>query len=393
MRTFSALLALTLAVGCSGNKGKDQNPDSGSTVTIPSIEFTDSVSATGVSGNVDADTIKAHQATNVVLGAMGLAAADEAVREKMVEHSDGARSSHCWAGPLIPQSTFTLDYTACDDAGIAGGMVFNLDPLGPIGLDFRNLVFNDDRTMNGAVGLDKTGADLVRWKTYDTIGDTPTPGMRDPINIELGGQDFEITYDGGTFLRELNTNLAVWGVFEVTPYGGEARTVLVGGTDPVALDSNMEPGEPASLPFSYLTCRCPTSGLMAMDLEFNASEISIDIDDLKTSDDGVDDPELTIEVSATASGPVEARYAGCGEYDVVFDGSAGLTFDVSGDEIQAGIQRLCDTAVISDSSRCTGLIQAASSLDTVSVTVGPNRLANAVATRAGVEFDTSYCNP
>lgn len=394
MRTFSALLAMTLVVGCSGKKGKDSGGDSGNTATIPQIEFNSSVSAKGVSGNLDAETILAHKSTHVVLGAMGLAAADEAVREKLVEHSDGQRTSHCWSGPLIPQSTFTLDYTNCDDAGIAGGMVFNLDPLGPIGLDFRNLVLNDDRIMNGAVGLDHTGADLNRWKAYDTFGDTPTQAIREPINLEIQGQDVEVTLNGGSFLRQVNQNLAVWGVFDITPYGGETTQVLVGGTDAAALDSSSEPADPASLPWSYLTCRCPTAGLMAMDVGFGITEITIDLDDLKASDDGVDDPEMTVEVSATASGPLEARYVTCGEYDITFDGGAGVDFEVSKDELRAGIQSLCDTAVIGDSNRCTALIRAADSLGgPVAVNVGANRLATAVGTRAAVEFDTSYCNP
>lgn len=391
MRTTTALMAAVLVAGC--GKGTGKGGDSTSTTPVPQITFGDRVSASAIAGEMSSDTELAQAAANTTLGAVGLAFADDSVRSKMLEHVDGNRDSHCWVGPLFPLSQFTLDYTPCEDAGIRGGLIFNEDPLGPVSMNFQGLTFSDSRTVNGAMGFDATGAGQSRWTLYDTVHEQPTPANRSPFDLELDGRAGTLTFDGGAFMRSVNQNTALWGELQFTPYGGAATTILVGGSDAAALRTPSEPAEPASVSFGYLTCRCPTSGLLVMDVGLSVSEITFDLDDLKVEEDGVDDPEASVTVSASTGGPAEIRYVGCGEYETTFTGDTTLEVTLTSSDLRAAVQHLCDTAVITDTSRCNALLMAADATSEVVVEVGTNKIGNAITDEVAVGFDTAYCRP
>lgn len=392
MRITTALIAAVFVAACGKGNGKGGDTSTG-VPEIPEIHFGDRVSASSIAGELSSETELAQKAVNTTLGAVGLAFADESVRGKMLGHVDGNRSSHCWNGPLFPLSTFTLDYTPCEDAGIRGGMIFNEDPLGPVSMNFQGLTFSETRTMSGAMGFDATGAGLSRWTLYDTVHDQPIPANRSPFSLELDGRQGSLVYDGGAFMRSVNQNTAMWGVLQYTPYGGAATEILVGGSDATALRGPSEPAEPASLSFGYLTCRCPTAGLLVMDVAIDVSELRFDLDDLKLEDDGVDDPEVKVDATSVASGATEIRYVDCGAYEATFTGDTTLEVSLGSTELRAAVQHLCDTAVITDSARCNALLMAADEVSEVVVEVGTNKIGNAISDEVAVGFDTAYCRP
>lgn len=394
MRAFTAVLALAFVAGCGKGGKSDDTGTGGGTNKIPEIEFGDAANAKAVRGSITDDAVTAQAATNLLLGAIGLAFSDHAVQEKMGDHVDPNRDHNCWTSPDFPLSTFTLDYTDClDDFGISGGLIFNDDPLGPNSFDFKTITFNDTRTINGGVGFDATGASNLHWTVYDTVAAAPTPDTRVPLDVTIDGREGTITYDGGGFMRLLNANYAAWGVIEWTPYGGNPATVLVGSTNAAELTLPDEPAEPASLSNAYETCRCPTNGLMSLEVGYELEEVDVDLDDLKTTDDGVDDPEVVLFVSGGTSGQIEARNTACGEWENTYMGTDEVQVEVSSDDLQDAIQLLCDTAVITDGARCTGLRQAAANISSITVTVGTNRLATAIEQETNVSFDTAYCRP
>ncbi len=392
MRVSVAVLAAAVAAGCGkGGSGEDSGTGTGGT-TAPSLSFKAQVNSKAVSGGVTAAGVDAQRATNLLMGAIGLAFADGRVRAGLAGIADPG-TQVCWYGPGIPQSYFTLDYTPCEDQGISGGLIFNDDPLGPVGLDFKNVGFGGTRHIDGAVGLDDTGAENLHWAAYDTDGDQPVSTNRIPFDVTVDGVEGTLTFDGGVFLRALNNNTAAWGVVQFQPYGGDPVQVLVGGTDAAALTGAQEAPEPASLTWAYESCRCPTVGLYAMELTYEVREVDFDLDDLLEGDDAVDDPVVTLQAGGEVSGPVEARMTDCGEWDIAFTGEATLDVPVSSDELKDAIQNLCDTAVIADGERCTALLLAADKVSEVTVQVGANRLANAIANDAAIDFDNAYCRP
>ena len=65
---------------------------------------------------------------------------------------------------------------------------------------------------------------------------------------------------------------------------------------------------------------------------------------------------------------------------------------VDSDDLSTAIQNLCDAALITEPGRCTALLQAAATVGSVDVSVGENKLQNAIGTSVAVELDNSFCH-
>lgn len=184
----------------------------------------------------------------------------------------------------------------------------------------------------------------------------------------------------------------MWGKVEVEQYGVLNETVLVGSTDEAEVLDTVKPAEPAYRSLDFTTCRCPVAGLMVQNLVMEISEVDIDLDDLSSEDDGVDDPEVTVAVDGMASSMAEIRFTGCGEYETTVASDAGVEFEISGSILEERIQALCDSAVIDDTQRCLALKKAATEAGVVVVEVTANKIDGGLENGVGRDFDTSWCS-
>lgn len=397
MRTTVCMTLAGLWLGACGGATDDdtgsttQTGTSAGTAVLPEIAFDAVAKAKSVDADLTSGTVATHQAVNLFLSSATLVASDPGVQNRMAGGQANVSSYPCWVAPTNPLSQFTIVYTEnCLSEGLSGSVFYNEDPLGATAWNFGNLSFDVTRKITGAIGFQEVAT--KRWKTYDTLYDQPIPDNRAPVFAEIDGDEYAIRYEGGTSMATLQLGeWNVWGKVDVELYGVLNQTVLVGTADETEALGTTKPAEAAYRSLDFLSCRCPVSGLMVQDLELVVSEVTIDLDDLSSEDDGIDDPEVSLAVDGGALSSAEIRMTGCGVYETTVAVDSGVTYEVSGALLEERIQALCDSAVIDDTQRCLALKSAATDAGVIAVEVTANKLGSAMESGVNRDFDASWC--
>ncbi|MEZ4237673.1 MAG: hypothetical protein R3F59_16300 [Myxococcota bacterium] len=402
MRALVALAIITAATACNGDKdGTSQPTDSGTSDQPIVFELKSSTTATSFEAGVVPLALQAHQVSSMLVASTALVVADEKVQDRLNTDGGGdlrrAAPLRCWNRPDYPMFSFTLDYTGCAGYGISGGVFVNDHPAGPLLFDFNNLAFQPDgqvREIGGVLGLDTIGAypEPLYWQTYDTDQTEPGPDNRIPVTVSLDGQRFGVSYSGGAAVDFLGQTWSMWGVATITGLNDESLTVVQGAR----LPEEVAPDEPTGddvlkSPLNWLECRCPTSGLEALDMPLHFEQVSIDIDDLEVEPDDVDDPVVDVPVDYELAGQGVLTHTGCGEYDVDYQSEA-ATIPVPLDQLVGSISFLCSTHVIDDERRCAALIAAAAGIGgDLQVAISPEEAQGIARSAVDSDFDTTWC--
>jgi hypothetical protein len=348
--------------------------------------------------------VQAHRASSALLSAISVAAADPKVQDRLQSNGGGTRAADfrtgsldCWSRPEFPMFSFTLDYTDCQAYGMQGGIFVEDHPSGPLLFSFLNWQVTD-RTVGGTLAFDVRDAypEPMFWQLYPTDGDNPGLDNIVPIGLTVKDESarlsFASDYRGGASVDFLNQEISVWGVLTTGPADAPI-TVVHGGVKPgdVPPDDPRD-ADPLQTPLNWLSCRCPTAGTSTYDMPLHFSEVVIDIDDLESDPDDVDDPDLIVPVDFDLAGKGTLTHTGCGEYDVAYDAEQAV-IELPMEQLLGVLTFACQTLVINDPVRCQALIDATRELETLEVEIPPAD-ANATATAAvQSDFDTTYCRP
>lgn len=389
-----------LLTACSG----DPNPDKGATAdTAPpplSFTFKTQVPASELSAEIADSAVKAHQASNLLLSAQRLLAADEKVQDELRSYGgdgDVPRGAfQCWTRPQFPRWTFTLAYgDSCAQFDLEGAAGIERHPTQQLLYNFQNFSVKG-REMSGTLALNTLGrAKNVPYSfvLYDTELDNPGIETRTEIGVTLGpGNRAGITFDGGAAVNFTNQTWSVWGTSRIS--GSEDPITVVHGArtaEEVAPDSPTGANVVRSS-LDWLECRCPTQGLASQEMALEITSVMIDIDDLQEERDGVNDPVLEIDVEQRIEGRAIFNYTGCGEFELEYE-TEPLQITLDKQLVFAELQFVCDTRTINDPERCAALQQALlrNSEDLV-VDITTEDLVATAQDAALVQLDTSWCS-
>jgi hypothetical protein len=395
MRPLIGALAVLVACNGDGNKDNTDDTDTGGTSGPPSFEFRTDVPAKEYVAEIDPAAIQAHQAVSMLTAATGVVVADEKVQDRLNTNGGGSllrQYLECWSRPEFPMFSFAIDYSNCGAYQMGGGVFVNDHPSGPLLFEFSNFAIQE-RQIGGVLALDTRDAfpSPLYWQAYDTDADSPGPDNRVQMGVQLDGQLKGLSLDGGASVDFLNQQWAMWGV--ATLSGDPPLTVVLGGTDPADVAPDDPPGaDSLKASLNWLECRCPTEGVSAYDMPLLLTQVVLDIDDLESEPDDVDDPDLEIPVAVEVQGRSVLEHTGCGEYDVSYSSEA-ATIPIPKDQIIGRISFACDTLTIDDPERCQALIRAAVAIEgeTLDVQITQEDLDATAREAVDRDFDTTWC--
>ncbi len=389
------LLAFSIGLtGCGGDKDGPGTIDTDPPTPPPNFTLKPVVSATGFTAALPPEAIEAQQVVNTFTSTVSTVVADEKVQDRLNSNGGGDFRYgllDCWTRPDNPMFSFSIDYTGCSSFEMGGGVYVADHPSGPVLFEFLNFQLSD-RTIGGTMALDTRDAfnSPLFWQVYNT--DSTSPGLENPVQIgvTLDGSNRGLAYVGGASIDFLNQEWAIWG--EATISGGDAPvTVIHGGRAPGDVDPDDPPGSDAlKSSLNWLECRCPTSGLSTYEMEVDFTEVTVDIDDMETEPDGVDDPEIAIPVEHSVPGTAFVTHIGCGEYDVEFEAEATSVL-LEKNRLLGAITHQCDILVINDAARCLALINAVNELGDMQVEVSQEEITSTAKLAVENGFDTLWC--
>ena len=402
---MKVLVALLVAsVGCNG---KDDNPtqlnETGGPTGPVFFDLKATTTAKGFEAEVVPEAIKAHQISSTLLASTSLVVADQKVQDRLNTNGGGgellrAAPLQCWYRPQYPMFSFAIDYTGCEaQYGISGGVFVNDHPSGPLLFEFNNFQIQADATVReigGVLALDTRNAfpEPLYWNAYNTDGDNP--GLKNPVQLGIGldRETFGLSYSAGASVDFLNQEWAMWGVATIG-VGKESITVVHGGRVP----EDVSPSEPTGTDvlkssLNWLDCRCPTSGVQALDMPLRFSSVTVDVDDLEVEPDGIDDPDVQIPVDYELFGQGVLTHTGCGTYDVEYQTQA-VEIPVPVNQLVGAVSFLCATFEIADEQRCGALVAAAGGLgEDLKVQVSQEEATAVALAAVEADFDTTWCN-
>jgi hypothetical protein len=404
MRALPMVLPMAMAMitACNGEKDGTVDPtDSGLPPGPVSFDLRTSTTATSFEAGVVDAALRAHKASSMLLASAALVVADEKVQDRL--NTDGGGSYlrgaplQCWERPAYPMFSFVLNYTTalCESNGISGGVFVNDHPSGPLLFEFNNLAIedgSDPREIGGVLALDTRDAfpEPLYWQAYDTDSTNPGVDNRIPLGVEIERTLHGISYTGGASIDFLGQTWSMWGVATVT-VDNEQLTVVHGARTP----EEVAPDEPTGAdvlktPLNWLECRCPTSGVQALDMPLQFTSVTIDIDDLEVEPDAIDDPEVTVPVDHQLFGQGVLEHTGCGTYDVDYQTEA-VELPVPTEQLVGAISFLCATATIPE-QRCSALVAAAANLEgDLRVEITREQATSVALQAVENDFDTTWC--
>jgi len=402
---------VALLGACNGDGGSDK-PSLTDTGAPPlSFTFDTVVPVVELDAEISEAAVRAHQASNLLLGAQRLLAADEKVQDELRSYGDSGEAERgafqCWTRPQFPRWTFTVAYEeACGEFDLEGAAGIERHPTQQLLFNFQNFSIND-REMSGTLALNTLGrAKNVPFSfiQYDTQLDNPGLDAREGIGVTVApGVRPGITFDGGSAVSFANQTWSVWGTSRVAGLD-EPITVVHGARTPEEVAPDLPTGvDVLRSSLDWLECRCPTSGLASQEMPLELTEVTIDIDDLEDEPDNIDDPTLTVPVDLTVDGEtgeaqpfrIDGRgilsYEGCGEYGVEYEAEP-LQITLDKQLVFAELQFVCDTRTIDDPERCAALQQALlRTADDIKVDVTAEDLLGAATRAVELQFDTTWC--
>lgn len=400
-----ALAPLWIALG-SGCPHKDDTSDKPTDTAGPPgpafFVFNPSVAATGYAATVAPEAIDVHRASSMLLASTGVVVADEKVQDRLTVDGAGgvdfrANALRCWERPEFPMFSFSIDYTGCSAYNMAGGVFVTDHASGPLLFvfeDFNIAKGSTDRTVGGTLALDTRGAypQPLYWQAYNT--DQSNPSLDNPVQI---GVDIDrslhgLSYSGGMSIDYDQQEWSTWGIATIG-VGEDALTVVHGGR----LPDDVAPDEPSGAdvlktPLNWLSCRCPTSGIEALDMPLEFTSVTVDVDDLEDVPDDIDDPEMSIPVSFELFGQGVLTHTGCGAYDVEYQTQA-VEIPLSVDQLVGSVSYLCATFAVPDQQRCAAMVAAAANLGgDLKVQISQEDATATALAAVQADFDTSWCS-
>ncbi|MBX2802295.1 MAG: hypothetical protein KTR31_31735 [Myxococcales bacterium] len=395
MRHVSSFALLGLLAACSGNT---TNPTD-TVVTEPeplAFDFKTTIPATEFTASVSPTTLEAHQISNMLFASMGVLSSDEKVQDLYNANGGGKYRSvlQCWQRPQFPRWSFDIQFDTCDSFQMDGAVNVNNHPSGILLFNFSNFRISG-REMGGTLAFDTTGAfpDSLYWNTYNTTPENPgqADDSRVPIGVTIDGIRKGITYDGGANVSFLNQELSMWGTATIE---GEDDTITFvhGSADENEVAPDDPPGASAlRKSLNWLDCRCPTSGVSAVDMPLEVTEVLVDIDDMEVDPDEVDDIAIDIPVTHTIEGRAVLDHTGCGEYGVTYTSDA-TSMSIDRNLLLGRLTFLCDTNTIDDDERCAALFRAATRLpEQFEVEITQMDLNQTARNAVDNDFDVGWC--
>lgn len=404
-RLLRAVAPLWIA-GVSGCPHKDDTGDTPSDTSGPPgptfFVFKPTVSATDYLATVAPEAIDVHRASSMLLASTAVVVADTKVQDRLTVDGAGgvdfrADALRCWERPEFPMFSFSIDYTACSAYGMSGGVFVTDHASGPLLFVFEDFDIakgSTERTIGGTLALDTRGAypQPLYWQGYNT--DQANPGLENPvqIGIDIDRSLHGLSYSGGMSIDFPTQKWSTWGVATIG-VGEDALTVVHGGR----LPDDVAPDEPSGAdvlktPLNWLECRCPTSGIEALDMPLEFTQVTIDVDDLEDVPDDVDDPEMTIPVSFELFGQGVLTHTGCGTYDVEYQTQA-VEIPLTVDQLVGSVSYLCATFAVPDEQRCAAMVAAAASLgQDLQVQISQEAATATALAAVEADFDTSWCS-
>ena len=410
MHRVRHLVLFVALAGCKGDNGDDPDADTDTGDGGPaSFEFRSSVTAVEYAALVAPEAIAAHRASSMMLASTAIVVADEKVQDRL--NTDGAGSSEterggdawrpgaldCWVRPQFPMFSFTIDYTPCEDTYfMSGGVFVNDHPSGPLLFEYNNFQIQGPGTLReigGVLALDTRGAfpEPLYWEIYNTDSDNPAPDNLVPLGIEIDRVLYGVSYTGGASVDFLNQQWSMWGVATIGPEENP-YTVVHGGRVP----EDVSPDDPSGAdvlktPLNWLECRCPTSGVSALDMPLEIATVTVDIDDLEAEPDDIDDPTMAIPVNFELSGQAVLTAKGCGEYDVEYQ-TQDVAIPVTRDQLVGALSFQCATFAVEGELRCQAMVAAANQLEgDLTIEVRPEDATATALDAVEQDFDTSWC--
>lgn len=383
---------VALLSACSGTDDPDGTVDTGE--PAPFFTFKSDVPVTRLTAEIREDAVQAHQATNTLLAATRLLAADEKVQDELRAYGNGGfrGAFQCWERPQFPRWTFTLAFAeACAQFDLSGAAGIERHSTQRLLFNFQDFTING-RELGGTLGLDTDGAfdEPQFFVAYATDADNPDDEVPVGVTLALGQPPVGISLDSGAAVSFANTAWSFWGNATLS---GDAGIVVTHGAATAEETGAAMPTGANVLRSSldWLECRCPTSGVMSQPLPITVDEVVIDIDDLEEEPDNVDDPNLAVPVEFEIDGRAILDITGCGEYDVTYESQA---VDIVLDKqlAFAELQFLCETRTINDTARCTALQQALlRNSDDLVAQVSVEDLLATANEAVTLQFDTNWC--
>jgi len=394
----AALVAVLAGAACNGDDGPGTTGpgDTGVTYPDPTYEYEAVITEKDLTAGLSDDAIAAHQMSNMFLASAALVSSDEKVGDQLNTDGQGPGFTptgdfECWTRPQFPMWSFDISYETCaKQFEISGGVTIEDHPSGPLLYNYNSFSVAN-RVLGGTLAFDTRDAfdSEMHWQTYNTDSNSPGPDNPVQLGIETGGFTSGASWEGGTEADLNARTMKMWGVLTLRP-GARDFTIVHGGR--TAEDVPADEAAPATAVENSLvwqTCRCPTSGQSTYDLDINYSKVVFDLDAIEKVDDGVDDPNVEIEVEHTVSATATLTYTGCGEYDLDFEGEA-TSFDIDNDAVSAYLSYLCEIAAI-PSDRCLGVVQGASDNDTYTVEVTKDEVLAVAQEAVEANFDKAWC--
>ena len=376
MRCF---LAVFLVMGCGGKDDEGELP--------PPITLESAAAATEVSAQLDAGTQALLEAENAISMFLDLLISDNTVKSTFwIDGELGIAPVEaldpCWSVPTpgVAGFEYDVDLGGCSTEGFAGIINVENTAAGPVIMTFSNTTVLD-WTLTGTIAFDYTSAGDGTWHVYSS----DASGAAAPLSVAPKSGSLSLTIDGGMQVGATGDAYDWWG-----SWTDGTSTIGIGAAAGVAA-TDTKPATWLDYDFMPAECACQQSGDVVVTDGVTLTEISVDLDDLETTDDGVDDPPILFASSAAvAGGAALGRGETCGSFDANVVGEADVELTFTEAELKAGFQAACDLNAINDEGKCTRLQEAAVGA-TVTITVPP-RFVNQALTAWTEDFiDEGLC--
>jgi len=280
--------------------------------------------------------------------------------------------------PGVAGFSYTLDLAGCTDESFEGVVEVENSAAGPITLTFSATTL-DKLTLTGVLAFDYTTAGDGTWSvaTADAFGTVV------PLSVTGPDGSASVTMTGGFQLAPTGKSYDWWGQWS-------DGTVQIGVGGPPAVVAGSEvPGETQLFQTMPAACACAQSGDLVLPAGLRLPEVLVDLDDLQTDEDGVDDPEIAFAPAAGLSiAPTLPRGDACGTFGATVDAAVEITLTEA--ELAAGFSDACALGAIRDDGKCQRL-QEASAGASVTVTLPAGVLEAALVDYTADAIDDEIC--
>lgn len=381
-------LIIALAVGCSGGNDKDDTADE---VVPTDFGAAPSATASATVATVDPVDTRAWEAVNTLWAAVAISSTDVQIHGLMSNNAPaagpppagGPRGGPCWeVQGVFPASKSVVFDTPCQQLQIYGKVDVDDLPSGPMRMRFSAPLPGEEfeldrRNVLGALRFAPVGQ--TRWTIGGGEPTSAAPGPSPVVVIDDVSHTVDLEARGQALFG--SSQLAFWGIATVSTTTGSS-TLRFGATTDAQAESLTSSPASSRYDFFPASCRCASAGSSSFaSTTLTLTEVVVDLDDLKATDDGRDDPAISLTVDVAIPGELLIAPSGerCGGFVAQFAGNT-TEITVPGQALAAAIDDACTFRDINDADACDSLRAGAALVTEVTVSVGD--LLNDAAARA-----------